>query len=144
MVLKFEDTIPCLACDTGKRGCERPETDKYEAFLTRLRDSNIHDGKFGLEMAEITKSIGKTVNCISCRSAAERLIRQIAQSTTDQSLALDPVLVDRSGFVSLKPSLLKQDALYTLLYTDRCLGFDFLYEMSNLILLFRVFLNKNP
>lgn len=140
MVLKFEDVIPCLACETAKHdeatmnsrktsisGDEK--SNEYRNFLSKLKSSSViekqSDGEmkmskdFGLNISDVSKSLAKAVSCISCRTTAERLIKQIAPSTGLHSLALDPIRIDRSGFISLKPSLLKPEALFTLLYTDR-------------------------
>ena len=77
-------------------------------------------------MCEVNKSVAKAVSCISCRAAADRLLKQIQQTVestaSEYSLALDPVRIDRFGRVSIRPSLLEPESLYTLLYIDR---FDF-------------------
>lgn len=140
MILKFEDVIPCLACETAKHEeasmtsrktsiSSEEKSNEYRTFLNKLKSSSViekeSDGEmklskdFGLNVSDVSKSLAKSVSCISCRTAAERLMKQIAPSTSLHSLALDPIRIDRSGFISLKPSLLKPEALYTLLYTDR-------------------------
>ena len=140
MLLKFEDAISCLACElekheevvappTSRKSSANAKNEEYITFLNKLRDSKVITknemsiSSLDLHITDVSKNISKTVNCISCRTAVERLLKQIAASSQHQtnqcSLALDPIRIDRSGNISLSQPLLKPDPLYQLIYTDR-------------------------
>lgn len=138
MLLKFEDAISCMACElekheeaapTSRKSSMNARSEEYLTFLNKLKDSKVITknetslSSLDVHIADVSKNISKTVNCISCRTAVERLLKQIVASSQHQtnqcSLALDPIRIDRAGNISLSQSLLKPDPLYQLIYTDR-------------------------
>ena len=147
MVLKFKDLMSCLACEQSvandydddtcslsseisrtssgnKRRGSLSRSKEYDEFMRRLKESKLsatNDDRLSIHINEAMKNVSKSVSCISCRTAVERLAKQIMPSSSDNySLALDPIRLNGAGMISLKPSLLDPDALYSLLYIDRC------------------------
>lgn len=95
MILKFEDIVPCLACekDDDERAERWSHNKDYKSFSDRLNESSAVSG-VQIDLDVVMKSVAKTVNCISCRTAVDRLLKQL--SATDQwSLALDPLRIQR-------------------------------------------------
>lgn len=125
MIVTFDDIISCLACElqnksTSQNAPSQKTDPEYFNFLQNFSQTySIEKKNLSVPLDEFLAQLSQTAGCISCRSSAEKLLRQlIPRKAGSMSLALDPIQIECDGSISVKPALFKPHSLYTLFYID--------------------------
>lgn len=125
MIVTFDDIISCLACELESKSLaqnipNQKTEPEYYGFLQNFNQAYLVEKKnLSVSLDDLLAQLSQTAGCISCRSAAEKLLRQlIPRKAGSMSLALDPIQIESNGSIIVKPSLFKPHCLYTLFYID--------------------------
>jgi hypothetical protein len=129
----------CNACEQLKYSCNFNSSPyssnnirkkEYDNFLIKYKkifnhsDTKVNLNKIRIESNSLLSTLGQLVPCVGCRTGVERFYKQVTNSCVFPqdnqvevlSFALDPLVIDKSGYLTINAKSFNPKALFELFY----------------------------